>query len=602
MKKIAFLCPYFGKLPRHCQLWLNSIEKNPNVTWFLITDDKTKFEYPSNVKVFYTTLDELREEYQKKFDFKISLPGVYKLGDYKPLFGYLHEDLIKDYDAWGHIDVADEIYGNIRTFVTDEYLEKYDKLMFMGHMCIYRNTKEVNRRFMLESDIGVNYKTIFSSDKFYNFEEFCPGSITSVYLKNGYEVGRLDNEIADISGISYAFKLGKWSEDFNTIKYYPRVPLVFSWENGRTYGYYIINRKIEKKEYLYVHFKRRKMTVDVPNNAIEYMIVPNGFVSMPQEVNKAFIKMHSKNKIFYDMYFKEKKKALKIKLRKYFVMYKLFKYIARLLPDKLYLKIKYRYILGKKLNLDNPASFNEKIQWMKLYNRKPKYTSLVDKYEVKEIVNNKVGKQICANLIGVYDNFEQIDFTLLPTKFVIKTTHDSGGIVICKDKNTLNKVKASKIINNSLKTDFYKLGREWPYKNVKRRIIIEEYLEDESHEELKDYKIFCFNGKARYIQLDFSRFSNHRRNVYDTNWNLLQIELQYKSDTIQNFEKPERLDEMLKYAELLAEGFPFVRCDFYHLEGKVIFGEMTFFPESGFGKFNPEEWDTKFGELIDFSV
>ena len=141
MKRIAFICPYFGKLPAHCQLWLNSCAKNPDITWFLITDDRRQFDYPTNIIVQYTTLEELKEQYQKKFDFEISLKGVYKLGDYKPLFGFLHEELIEGYDAWGHIDVPDEIYGDIRHFVTDELLDQYDKLMFFGHMCIFSLSK-----------------------------------------------------------------------------------------------------------------------------------------------------------------------------------------------------------------------------------------------------------------------------------------------------------------------------------------------------------------------------------------------------------------------------------------------------------------------------
>lgn len=316
MKRIAFICPYFGKLPAHCQLWLNSCAKNPDITWFLITDDQREFNYPANVVVQYTTLAELKNQYQKKFDFDISLNGVYKLGDYKPLFGYLHEEMIEGYDAWGHIDVPDEIYGNIRTFVTDELLEQYDKLMFFGHMCIYKNTPEVNRRFMLESDTGTSYKEIFSSEKFYNFEEYAPGSITRIYVKNGFPICRLDDRIADISGISYPFKLARISDDYNSIKYFKRVPLIFSWENGRTYGYSMVNGKIHKNEYLYVHFKRRKMKIKVPLDANEYLIVPDGFAELSEVVTEEIIQKNSKNKLFYNVFFKEKKKAAKAKIKK----------------------------------------------------------------------------------------------------------------------------------------------------------------------------------------------------------------------------------------------------------------------------------------------
>lgn len=316
MKKIAFICPYFGKLPAHCQLWLNSCKKNPDITWFLITDDHRKFDYPKNVIVKYTTLEELKNQYQKKFDFTISLNGVYKLGDYKPLFGYLHEEMIQDYDAWGHIDVADEIYGNIRKFVTDDLLERYDKLMFFGHMCIYKNTPEVNRRFMLDSDTGISYKEIFSSEKFYNFEEYAPGSITRIYVKNGFPICRMDDRIADISSLSYPFKLARISDDYNSFKYFKRVPLIFSWENGDAYGYYINNGKIQKKEYLYVHFKRRKMEVRVPFDADSYLIVPNGFAELSKPITESVIRKNSKNKLFYKVYFQEKKKAVKSRINK----------------------------------------------------------------------------------------------------------------------------------------------------------------------------------------------------------------------------------------------------------------------------------------------
>lgn len=316
MKKIAFICPYFGKLPEHCQLWLNSCATNKDVTWFLITDDRREFKFPANVIVSYTTLDELRKEYQKKFDFPISLDGVYKLGDYKPLFGYLHEELIKGFDAWGHIDVPDEIYGDIRHFVTDELLDKYDKLMFFGHMCIYKNTPEVNRRFMEDSDTGVSYKEIFSSAKFYNFEEYAPGSITRIYVKHNWEIGRLDESIADISGLSYAFRLARISDDYDSIKYFKRRPLIFSRENNKTYGYSIENNEIVRKEYLYVHFKRRKMEVHVPNDSDEYLILPNGFFEKPSTITVELIKQNSHNKIFYSVYFKEKKKALKKRIDK----------------------------------------------------------------------------------------------------------------------------------------------------------------------------------------------------------------------------------------------------------------------------------------------
>lgn len=275
--------------------------------------------------------------------------------------------------------------------------------------------------------------------------------------------------------------------------------------------------------------------------------------------------------------------------------------IIRYLPDKSYLKIKYAYIFKKKLDLKNPLTFNEKLQWLKLYNRNPIYTKLVDKYEVKKYVSDQLGEGCVAKVYGIYDNFEAINFDTLPNSFVIKCTHDSGGIIVCKDKSTLNIDEARKKINECLFRDFYSLGREWPYKNVPKRILIEEYLSDESDMELKDYKIYCFNGKAKYIHLDYDRFKNHHRNMYDCDWNQIDLTYTYESDKTRSFAKPERLEEMLACAEKLSLDIPFVRCDFYHLKDRIVFGEMTFFPESGFGSFNPEEYNLAWGGLIDLN-
>ena len=309
MKKIGIICPYFGTLPAHCQLWLNSCSYNKDVTWFLITDDKREFKYPDNVKVIYTTLPELKSQFQKKFDFPISLEGTYKLGDFKPLYGYLYEDsLLQGYDAWGHIDVGDEINGDFSQFITDELLEKYDKLMVFGHLCIYKNTPEVNRRFMESSDVDRSYKQIFSSSKFFNFEEIAPGSITQIYIKNNYPIGRMDEHYADIYGLSYRFRLGHWSDDLSHLIDYPANPLIFTFEKGKVYGYSVVKGEVVKKEYLYVHFKRRKMNVDVPLDSQEFCIVPSGFVEKKGDITVDFIKKYSPRKMFYNVYFKEKKR------------------------------------------------------------------------------------------------------------------------------------------------------------------------------------------------------------------------------------------------------------------------------------------------------
>lgn len=186
----------------------------------------------------------------------------------------------------------------------------------------------------------------------------------------------------------------------------------------------------------------------------------------------------------------------------------------------------------------------------------------------------------------------------MPKQFVLKTTHDSGGIVICKDSESFDREAAVKKLQISLERDFYLLGREWPYKNVRRRIIAEQYMVDDSGEELKDYKIFCFNGEPQFIQLDYGRFKVHHRNIYNLEWELLPFEYSYRRDEGKVFQKPEMLTEMIDLAKKLSSGIPFVRTDFYIINKHIYFGEMTFFPESGYGKFTPNFYDKKFGEIL----
>ena len=196
--KTAFLCPYFGTFPKHMQLWINSCGTNNDTTFYLFTDDKQNLNYPDNFIVKYTTLEELKDFFQSKFDFKISLSGVYKLGDYKPLYGYLFEDLIKDYDAWGYLDVPDEICGDVSEFVNEEAFKDVDKLMTRGHMTIFKNTPEINRRFMADTGEMFNYRDIFSSEHFFNFEEIAKGSISWIYVNNKWNMNLLNDAVADV--------------------------------------------------------------------------------------------------------------------------------------------------------------------------------------------------------------------------------------------------------------------------------------------------------------------------------------------------------------------------------------------------------------------
>lgn len=270
-------------------------------------------------------------------------------------------------------------------------------------------------------------------------------------------------------------------------------------------------------------------------------------------------------------------------------------------PDKLYLKLLYFSQMGKRLDLENPKTFNEKLQWLKLYNRNPEYTTMVDKYAVKEYVASKIGEKYIIPMLGVWDNVDEIDWEALPNQFVLKTTHGGGntGVVICKDKNNIDVEKIKRKLYSSLKQDIYKTYREWPYKNVPKRIIAEKYMIDESGQELKDYKFFCFNGLVQCYKIDFDRFVSHKANYYNRESLLLPFgEVICPADHSKVFKKPISIDKMIELAEVLAKDIPFVRVDFYNIKGKIYFGEITFFPAAGLGRFEPEEWDSILGYWI----
>lgn len=274
-----------------------------------------------------------------------------------------------------------------------------------------------------------------------------------------------------------------------------------------------------------------------------------------------------------------------------------------LFNDKTYLKIRYYATFKNFLNLQNPQTFNEKLQWLKLNDRKDIYTKMVDKYEAKSYVSKIIGNKYIIPTLGIYNNFDEIDFNKLPNQFVIKCTHDSGGLVIVTDKSKLDIEKSKKKINKSLKRNYYYPGREWPYKNVKPRIIIEKYMKDNSINDLMDYKFFCFNGKCKFFKIDFNRLTKHQANYYDINGNFLLFgEEICPPDFSKKLELPVNLKKMINLAEKLSQNITFLRVDFYEINGNIYFGELTFYPASGFGKFEPEEWDLKLGNLIDLSM
>ena len=270
------------------------------------------------------------------------------------------------------------------------------------------------------------------------------------------------------------------------------------------------------------------------------------------------------------------------------------------MDDETYLKIAYRIKMGKKLNLKAPETFNEKLQWLKLHDRNPLYTNLVDKYEAKKYVAEKIGEQYIIPTLGVWNHFDEIDFDTLPNQFVLKCTHDSGGLVIVKDKEKLDKKAAKHKIESCLKHNFFWGQREWPYKNIRPRIIAEQYLEDDLiSEELIDYKLMCFNGKVKCSFTCTNRYSKDglRVTFYDYNWNKMPFERKYPADEV-GVPKPRTYKKMVQFAEKLSEELTFSRIDFYELGDKLYFGEITFYPGSGFEQFKPIEWDYKLGSML----
>lgn len=269
-------------------------------------------------------------------------------------------------------------------------------------------------------------------------------------------------------------------------------------------------------------------------------------------------------------------------------------------PDKTYIKFMYRVMKGYCLDLENPIRFSEKLQWLKLYNRKPEYTIMVDKIEAKNYVKNILGKEHIIPTIGVWSNPDEIDFSELPQKFVLKCNHNSGiGMYICRDKNSIDENTIKKELRKGLSEDYFLKNREWPYKDVPRKILAETFIETANSDDLKDYKFFCFDGVVKFFKIDFDRFTDHHANYYTTDGKLLpngEAEFPPKYD---HYEKiPENLSEMIAYAEKLSKNIPFVRIDFYDVDGKVYFGEITFFPSSGFGRFIPEDWDIELGKML----
>lgn len=284
------------------------------------------------------------------------------------------------------------------------------------------------------------------------------------------------------------------------------------------------------------------------------------------------------------------------------IVYRKFVYVcSRLYSDRRFLKTVFPLNMGYNLDLQNPKTFNEKMQWLKLYDRRPEYSIMVDKYRVKDYVANIIGESYIIPTLAVYDRASDIDINQLPEKFVLKCTHDSGSIIICTDKSKFDVRKAKHALKKGLKKDFYYHNREWPYKNVVKKIIAEPYLTDESGWQLKDYKVFCFNGEPKYIEVDYDRYLSHKLNVYDLEWNFVDFYMTSPNDINCHIDKPQNLDLMLDLAKKLSEGLLFARIDFYSIHDKILFGEITFTPGSGFIDFHPSKYDLLLGNMLDLN-
>lgn len=277
--------------------------------------------------------------------------------------------------------------------------------------------------------------------------------------------------------------------------------------------------------------------------------------------------------------------------------------ILKSMPDKLYIRMWYKRRTGRRIDFKNPVTFNDKLQWLKLYDRKERYTNMADKHEAKKFVSYLIGEEYIIPTLGIYNKFDEIDFDGLPDQFVLKCTHNSGNLCICKDKRSFDYDKAKKELEQGLREDYSWLGREWVYKNIPHRIIAEQYMEDESGYELKDYKIFNFTRGGycmhQIIQVDYGRFSEHKRRFYNANWEKINMTIGgYPDDETVIIEKPKVLEKLLELAGTLSKGTKFLRTDFYIVNDRIYFGEMTFYPGDGQEVVLPPEMDLKMGEWI----
>lgn len=278
-------------------------------------------------------------------------------------------------------------------------------------------------------------------------------------------------------------------------------------------------------------------------------------------------------------------------------------FIKRIIPDKTYIKLMFEKRMGYKLNLKSPTDYNEKLQWLKLYDRNPEYTKLVDKYDVREYIKDTIGEEYLIPIYGVYNDYSDIIFENLPNTFVIKATHRSGDVIIIKDKDEINHEKLKKTIKKWLKTKYFYNSREWPYKGVKPRIVIEKLMIDKTNDDLMDYKFLCFNGEPKYIEVMSDRFAEggYKVNYFNLNWEKLDIKRKNRLSSNKNIKKPANLNRMIEISRVLSKNKRFSRIDLYNINGKIYFGEITFYPGGGHILFENNDISRYLGSLIDLN-
>lgn len=315
MKRILFICPYFGVMPyEQMQLWLKSCEYNKDMNWLIITDDRTEYKYPQNVSVEYCEFQELKSKIQAKFDFKIHMNSPYKLCDFKPAYGYIFEEYTQGYDFWGHCDMTDCIFGDLSKFFTEEIFSNNDKIGFLGHMTLYRNTFEVNRRFMIRTNSNIELCDILGTAEHMAFDEINDYSINTIYEENKFPFLRVDYMYADLSPMTYGFCKSVYDNDYKQY-YEKRIPMIFEWDKGKLYQCIVKDDQIERLELGYVHFQKRKMKKQFDRDCDRFLIIPEGFIEFSEELRPKHIARLSKNKLIYINFFKLKYKALRIRIK-----------------------------------------------------------------------------------------------------------------------------------------------------------------------------------------------------------------------------------------------------------------------------------------------